>query len=127
VGDTPTFNITDAKLEAKRQVEAEALATFQHEYGSDWPELVRLVHDYESLADDEAAFVKSMDKNDPGYTHFRNNAHALKTVHNMQSVKQFKAQANSNIERTLSYAGKFPLVLEDKYELTERIATYIEL
>jgi hypothetical protein len=45
----------------------------------------------------------------------------------MQSVKQFKAQANSNIERTLSYAGKFPLVLEDKYELTERIATYIEL
>lgn len=127
VGDTPTFNISDAKLEAKRQAEAEALATFQRDYGDEWPELVRLVHDYEDLVDDEAAFVKSMDKNDPGYTHFRNNAHALKTQHNMKSAKQFKAQADSNIERTLPYASRFHLVLDDKYELTERIATYIEL
>jgi len=125
VGDVPTFNISDDALQDKKAREAEALLAFRSDYGKKWPELVAAVEAYEALTDDEAAFVKAIDKNDPGYTHFRNGAHALKTVHNVHSAAAFHEQARANIARTLPYAERFPLVLEDKYELTDRIATYI--
>ncbi len=126
IGDVPTFNISEAALQQKKHDEEQAIQTLRLRYGNTWPELIDAIEDYESLADDEAIFVKSMDKNDPGYTHFRNNAHALRTRHGVDNVGAFLAQSYANTARTFSYAGQFPLVLEDKYELTNRIATYID-
>jgi len=125
-GDTPTFNISEGGLEAKRQAEATALATLRHNFGERWPELMNALEDYESLADNEAAFVKTMDKNDPGYTHFRNDAYALRVHHGVRSVSQFRKQARKNTERTLTYASRFPLLLEDKAILTGRIAHLLD-
>ena len=125
VGDTPTFNITDDELETKKQAEAHALKALHRDFGNKWPGLIDALDDYESLADDEAAFVKTMDKNDPGYTHFRNSAHALKTLHHTTSVEAFYERANINTLRTLGYASRFALVLKDKDVLNERIATLL--
>ena len=124
-GDIPTFNISNADLAQKEQNEARALETLRNRYGDEWPRLIDAVEAYESLADAEAAFVKSMDKNDPCYTHYRNHGHALRTLHGVKSAAAYKKQTRANIQRTLSYADKFPLVVEDKYELTGRIATFL--
>lgn len=124
-GDIPTFNISSADLAQKEQNEARALETLRIRYGSKWPRLIDAIEAYESLADDEAMFVKSMDKNDPCYTHYRNRGHALRTLHGVKSAAAYKEQTRANIQRTLSYANKFPLVIEDKYELTDRIATFL--
>ncbi len=124
-GDIPTFNISDTALAQKKQNEAHALETLRKRYGDKWPRLIDAVEAYESLADAEAAFVKAMDKNDPCYTHYRNRAHALRTLHGVKSAAAYKEQTRANIQRTLSYANKFPLVIEDKYELTDRIATFL--
>lgn len=126
IGDVPTFDIDPDALEQKKRDEEYAIRILRARYGARWPELIDVVEDYETLADDEAAFVKSMDKNDPGYTHFRNNAHALRTQHGMNNVDAFMAKSYANTVRTLSYACRFPLIIEDKYELTNRVATYIE-
>lgn len=125
-GDIPTFHITPAALEQKKLGEEQAIETLRAQYGGRWPELIDVVEAYETLADDEAAFVKSKDKNDPGYTHFRNNAHALRIQHGMHDPDTYMAKSYANTIRTLTYAGRFPLVLEDKYELTNRIASYIK-
>ncbi len=70
--------------------------------------------------------VRTMDKNDPGYTHFRNDAYALKTRHHVTSAEAFYERANANTLRTLDYASRFALVLEDKDILNERIAALLE-
>ena len=124
-GDIPTFNISDADLAQKKQNEARALETLRARYGKKWPELIDAIEAYESLADAEAAFVKSMDKNDPGYTHYRNHAYALRTLHGVKDAAAYKEKTRANIQRTLPYASTFPLVVEDKYELADRIATFI--
>lgn len=124
-GDVPTFNISDADLAQKKLNEAHALETLRMRYGSKWPRLIDVIDAYESLADVEAAFVKSMDKNDPCYTHYRNHAHALRTLHGVKNASAYKQQTHANIQRTVSYASKFPLIIEDKYELTSRIATFL--
>lgn len=126
VGDTPTFKITHDELETKRQAEVQALARLRHDFGDKWPELIDALNDYESLANDEAAFVKTMDKNDPGYTHFRNDAHALKHEHGVETAEAFYNQARINTLRTLGYASRFALVLEDKDVLNERIAALFD-
>ncbi len=125
-GDVPTFAITPEGLNRKKQQEENAHRLLELQYGHRWPELVATVEAYESLADDEAAFVKALDKNDPGYTHFRNDGYALKHHHGMRSASEFRSQADHNTARTLPYAGRFPAVLADKRELTARIANLFE-
>ena len=67
-----------------------------------------------------------MDKNDPGYTHFRNGAHALRTRYSMSSIAEFRAQADKNTLCTLDYASRFPLVLQDKEITNDHIAAFLE-
>ena len=125
-GDFPTFAITPEDLRRKKIQEENAHRLFTIQYGHDWPELVAVVEAYETLADDEAAFVKTMDKNDPGYTHFRNDAYALKHEHGVETAEAFYNQARINTLRTLGYASRFALVLEDKDVLNEHIAALFD-
>lgn len=125
-GDTPTFKISQEELKQKQQKESQAIEILKRGYEDKWYRLIETVELYEALADDEAKFVKSIDKNDPGYTHFRNGAYALRVHHNMNSRAEFKAQSHTNLERTLSYVSQFPHVLTDRLELTDRISTLLE-
>jgi 5'-deoxynucleotidase YfbR-like HD superfamily hydrolase len=124
-GDKQTFNITPENLERKHLDEALAIIALRSDHGDNWPELINIIESYESIADDEAAFVKTFDKNDPGYTHFRNRAYALRVKHKVRSSAEFYARANENTLRTLGYASLFPLVLEDKDVLNDRIASLL--
>lgn len=124
--DTPTWNISPEGMERKKREEADAIARLHSEYDAEWPGLMEIVEQYEALVDTESAFVKTMDKNDPGYTHFRNDAYGLRVHHGVQSVERFRRQAAINTFRTLGYASQFALVLEDKDVLNERIAKLIE-
>lgn len=125
-GDAETFNISPEGIEQKKRDDAQAIADLMRDFGSKWPGLMQAVSDYEDLVDSETAFTKTKDKNDPGYTHFRNGAYALKTRHHVKSVEEFYERANINTLRTLGYASRFALVLEDKIVLNERIAALIE-
>lgn len=125
-GDTPTFKISQEELEQKQQKESQAIEILKRGYEDNWHRLIETVESYEELSDDEAKFVKSIDKNDPGYTHFRNGAYALRVHHNMRSRTEFKDQSHTNLERTLSYVSQFPHVLTDRLELTDRIANLLE-
>lgn len=122
-GDFQTFAITPEDLRRKEIQVENAHRLFTMQYGHNWPELVAAVEAYEALADDEAAFVKTMDKNDPGYTHFRNDAYVLKHQHGVETAEAFYEQVHKNTARTLGYASRFALVLEDKEVLNERIAS----
>lgn len=124
-GDTETFNISPEGLVQKQKDDSVAVAELKRDYGDKWTHLVGVVDSYESIEDDEAAFTKTKDKNDPGYTHFRNNAYALKHRHRVRSAKEFYHRAHINTLRTLGYASQFALVLEDKEVLNERIAALL--
>lgn len=126
-GDTETFNISPEGLKQKQKGDATAVAQLRHDHGDKWARLVDVIDSYESLEDKEAAFTKTKDKNDPGYTHFRNSAYALKHRHGVQSAEEFYHRAHINTLRTLGYASQFALVLEDKEVLNERIAALISL
>lgn len=124
-GDTETFNISPEGLRQKQKGDATAVAQLRRDHGNKWAPLVDVIDRYESLDDDEAAFTKTKDKNDPGYTHFRNSAYALKYRHGVQSAEEFYHRAHINTLRTLGYASQFALILEDKEVLTERIAALL--
>lgn len=123
-GDIQTFDITDQKRKLKDKKTHHAINTLWSRYGKHWPEFIELIEAYEGIVNAEAAFVKTLDKNDPGYTHFRNSAHALKTRHGIRSAEHFYTRVNENTLRTLSYASQFALILEDKDVLNERIAAH---
>ena len=124
-GDVPTFKISENGRRLKDLATENAIRYLWSHYGTEWPELIELIEAYESMSDREAAFVKTDDKNQPGYTHLRNDAYALRVVHDVQSVEEFYVQAEANTFQTLLYASQFTLALEDKDVLNERIAAFL--
>src|SRR3990167_1202516 len=71
-GDTPTLNASADAMIAKEILEAEALLRLKEELGGKWNFIVELLDSYELLADDESRFVRTFDKCDPAFTHYKN-------------------------------------------------------
>lgn len=123
--DVATLRISDAGLKAKHDNEALAFIKFEKEYGAEWPELVAVVNDYEQMVDREAAFVKSFDKIDPGFTHFANHGFQLLHYFKLRSAESFMATAEITVKRMAHYATQFPLVVEDRHTVHQRIAAHV--
>lgn len=62
VGDTPTYDISDAGLLEKAERETAGKRQFRQEYASVAPYLVELLEDYEAQKDGESRFVRMVDK-----------------------------------------------------------------
>lgn len=125
-GDIPTLGISEKLLAEKHRIEAEALLTFEEEYAQEWPQLVAMIRKYETLDDDESKFTKSIDKLDPGFTHFANHGAQLLTHYRYQTKDSFVKDIETGTNRIRSYGSSFPFVLEDREELTKRIADHTE-
>lgn len=119
--DVSSLGITAEQKLAKDLAEAQAIETLKMEYGHAWPELVRLVEDYESLHEPEARFNKTFDKLDPGFTHFYSQGHQLKTRYNF-TRETFLDAIRETTRRMAEYAGEFHVLMDDREELTRRIA-----
>jgi 5'-deoxynucleotidase YfbR-like HD superfamily hydrolase len=121
-GDVPSLNMSDAVMEAKERAEATAMRQVSSEFGACYPQFVRLIQDYEDLADDEARFVKTFDKLDPHFTHLNNNGITLRRDFHIQSARHLINVMNATAARMRSYAGDFPEVMADREELICRVA-----
>lgn len=70
-GDTHSFNITQEEKERKDMKEKGALETIRKQFPI-FPWLTQTIEQYEALTDEEARFVKALDKCMPKVTHILN-------------------------------------------------------
>src|SRR3989344_9070817 len=71
-GDTPSFNITSEAKKNKDERELVALKKIEKRFEV-FPWLIEILHSYEALGDQEARFIKTLDKCMPKVTHILNN------------------------------------------------------
>lgn len=119
--DTPSLGITPEQKAQKDRIEAQALRDIRRDYGDAWPEFIELIESYEKLEDDEARFTKAFDKLDPGFTHIYTKGVQLRTRYNYTRSEYTDAMHEGTI-RMQSYASDFPSVLEDREEISKRVA-----
>ena len=119
--DVSSLGISVEQKLAKDLAEAQAIETLKEEYGDRWPELVALVENYEALEDPEARFNKTFDKLDPGFTHFYSRGAQLRSRYNF-TRESFLVAIDETTERMAAYSSEFPLLMDDRDELTRRVA-----
>lgn len=112
-GDIQTLNLSDHDHDKKIHDEQEALALFANLFGDTNPKLVTLVESYEALSDDEAKFVKTFDKLDPGFTHFVDQGSVIRKL-GIETPEQFWRTHLATSRRMSRYALGFSHVLEDR-------------
>lgn len=121
--DVSSLGITPERKRQKDLDEAKAIKTLIKEYGADWPELIEVVENYEALIHPEARFVKTFDKIDPAFTHLHSKGSQLTgPLYSFTRETYFTAMDEAT-ERMREYSGEFPLVMNDRDELTRRVAT----
>lgn len=120
-GDVASLGMSAEQEAQKNADEAKALLTLQQEHGEAWPEFVELIESYEALNDPEARFTKTFDKLDPSFTQFYNNGSQLRDLYGF-SKEGFLQAMGQTVKRMEAYAGDFPKVIQDREELTRRIA-----
>lgn len=125
-GDIPSIGASDEIMHQKHLGEMAALELLKAEFGDTHPRLVDLVIDYENLADDEARFVKTFDKLDPGFTHLYSNGHQLINQHGITSATQFLNVIDATMQRVASYGSDYPDLLRDLHEMHIKIAEHVQ-
>jgi 5'-deoxynucleotidase YfbR-like HD superfamily hydrolase len=120
-GDTPTLNASVDAMIAKETLEAKALLRLKRELGGKWNFIVELLDDYELLVDDESRFVRTFDKCDPAFTHYKNRGEVLRDL-GINTIDKFQIANNKTKLRMAPYAEKFDDVVAVREELQERIA-----
>jgi len=109
-GDTPTYHSTDQSLREKYQRESEALAKLRQRWAA-FPGLLAWVERYESLADDEAKFIKSFDKLAPGFLHVRCKGKDLRELRIMTGAEHRQAASVVDQKMFSGYGQQFPDIL----------------
>ncbi len=112
-GDVPTINLSDSGYGDKLQAEQKALELFAASFGHTNPKLVALVEGYESLEEDEAKFVKTFDKLDPGFTHFADHGSVIRKL-GIDTPELFWRAHHATSIRMSQYALSFSHILEDR-------------
>lgn len=120
--DVSSLGITPEREAQKNRDEAAALEEINKDYGDEWPGLLKLIYDYEALIDAEARFTKTFDKLDPGFTHFYSKGEQLKNHYGFDEVRFYEAISQTTT-RMSKYSSEFPLLMEDRLELTDRVAS----
>lgn len=123
-GDTITLGASESVLADKKKREADALQEIETHYGERWPAFVGIIHDYENLVDTEAMLGKTLDKFDPGFTHFTNRGAALRH-HDIYDATRFLQDSNQTTVRMQPYASNFPIVMEDRQTFIRRIVQHV--
>lgn len=120
-GDTPSLGLTEDARRAKDQREQAAMLRIHQEFSDKFPELVASCQDYESLASDEAKFVKAFDKLDPSFTHLANHCLALRQNMGIDSADKFLELLQHTTD-SMTYAKHLPKLMGDRQTLLQKIA-----
>lgn len=120
IGDTVSVNLSAEAYAQKQHDEADELPILIDVFERRYPKLIQLVENYESLADDEARFVKSFEKLDPGYTHFHNQGIALHEL-GIDTPEKFWQAHHATTRRMSGYALNFPALMADRDARAEMI------
>lgn len=125
-GDTSSFNLSEEQQQQKGHREQQALAKLDQQFGQQFPWLIKIIHDYESLSSPEAQFVKMFDKLMPLTTHILNRGAVLAekntsqeemmTIHQANTIK-YQQTIGANQPATLALrAAMLPLLVKVAYE-----------
>lgn len=120
-GDTPTLTTSEEVMDSKNKREERALERLKNEFKDSWFELIELVEQYESGADMEAKFVRTLDKCDPGFTHLENQGEALRAL-GIDTLDKFHTVDKAVEYRMMSYSEGYPDVMAIREEIARRIA-----
>jgi len=120
-GDVSSLGITPEQALKKHHDEEAALLQIKLDYGQQWPELLQVIDEYETLSTPEARFVKTFDKLDPGFTHFYSKGAQIKERYGYGEA-EFLLAIDEATQRMERYSGEFPQLMEDRLELTKRVA-----
>lgn len=110
-GDTSTINISDELRKKKDEKEHEAFLRIKSEFEGVFPWIHTTIEEYETLASEEAKFIKTLDKCMPKITHLLNNGTAL------VKVLPEKEDARNNFNKLVktlgeSYGKNHPMILD---------------
>lgn len=119
-GDTPTLRMptADAKAEKQRR-EHEAYERIDAEFADTLPWLPDMILRYEELGDQEARFVKAVDKILPKVTHLLNGAVTIRQQG--MSVAELDERYEQQIGEMQAYAADFPELFELRQVLVVRV------
>jgi putative hydrolase of HD superfamily len=119
-GDTNTFNISNEDRHKKEERESLAFKKIVAELGGVYPWVPTTIEKYESLVDDEAQFVKAIDKLMTKLTHRINNGAYLRRekITRDETVRHYGNQTKTIEEK---YGEKFPELIEILKKLTHDI------
>lgn len=113
IGDTPSLNISPEAYQQKNENEALELEYLERLIGVDYPKLITLIKRYEALSDDEAKFIKTFDKLDPGFTHFANQGAVIRE-RGIDTPQAFWNAHHATYVRMSQYALDYPKIIEDR-------------
>lgn len=119
-GDTNTFNLSEEGKKQKEEREEAALIKIKKEFDDAYPWIGSTIEQYESLATDEAQFVKVVDKIMTKLTHRMNTGAYLKKEKKTkeETLRHYDTQAATLEEK---YGEKFPEVIKILKNLTDDI------
>lgn len=119
-GDTNSFNLSDEVRKEKDKREHLAYERIRKEFDTVYPWIGNTIEKYESLASDEAQFVKMMDKVMTKLTHRMNTGAYLKKEKKTkeETVMHYGKQTQGLEEK---YGNKFPEVITILKKLTQDI------
>lgn len=121
-GDVPSLGASQEAMQQKDVDEAKALQRIDDELREQFPRFVQVIRDYEKLDDDEARYVKTFDKLDPGFTHYYSDGKVLTRELQIKSATEFYTHVDEMTARMKSYAPEFPLLMQDRDTLTQLVA-----
>lgn len=119
-GDTNTFNISNEDRHKKEERERLAFERIASEFNGVYPWIPETIETYESLFDDEAQFVKAVDKLMTKLTHRINKGAYLRRekITREETVRHYGDQTIVIEEK---YGKKFPEIVEILKKLTNDI------
>lgn len=124
-GDTPTLRMpTDAAKAGKKAREQAAFERIMREFGLTLPWIDRTIAAYERQVQPEARFVRALDKVLPKLTHILNGCVTPKAQG--ATAAELRERYAEQERDMAGYAGDFPVVLEVRGVLVERMLAVLE-
>lgn len=114
VGDTNSFDISEARKLEKKEREAEAVSTMEKLF-ADTPWLMPMLHRYEAQEEPEARFVRYLDKAMPKITHILNRCAAIRSMGKTKAdlVRSHATQLADLNQKYPELASTVGVLLED--------------
>ena len=125
-GNVPSFGASEDRMRQKAIDETAALDTIEEKFSFRYPHFVAMIFGYEHLVDDEAKFIKTFDKMDPGFTHLYNNGGVITIELGITTSDNLMIGYHDVTLSMMAYSAHYPLVMKDRDEIHRRVINAID-